>query len=252
MLPYAEPGFFDYLGALDMSQVKIHCIADGKFVFPGEPLMSLEGPLAAVQVVEATLINLTSYPTLICTNAVRMRIAAGRKKKLVEFGLRRAQGPVGATMGAKYAIIGTFDGIISHLYRSIATSNTLLGQQSGGQVPVYGTMAHSFIVSYTDDSDLGALRKFKGVDIVERAQHYRKELGWMHTNYSELLAFLSYASANEQGFVALVDTYNTLESGVKNFLVVALVLDELGVRAGGIRLDSGDLSELSKYTITGY
>ncbi|MDR3737228.1 MAG: hypothetical protein P4L10_17070 [Acidobacteriaceae bacterium] len=112
---------------------------------------------------------------------------------------------------------------------------------------VYGTMAHSFVVSYTNDSDLGALRTFKGVDLLDRALHYRSELGWTRTNYSELLAFICYASANEQGFVALVDTYNTLESGVKNFLIVALVLDELGVRVGGIRLDSGDLSELSKY-----
>jgi nicotinate phosphoribosyltransferase len=110
-LPYAEPGFFTYLAALDMSKVKIHVIPEGKFVFPREPIMSLEGPIGAIQIIESTLINLTSYPTLICTNAVRMRVAAGRKKHMIEFGLRRAQGPIGATMGAKYAVMGTFEGI---------------------------------------------------------------------------------------------------------------------------------------------
>lgn len=80
-------------------------------VFPREPIMSIEGPLGIVQIIESTIINLNSYPSLICTNAVRMRIAAGRNKDMIEFGLRRAQGPVGATMGAKYACMGTFQGI---------------------------------------------------------------------------------------------------------------------------------------------
>lgn len=69
----------------------------------------------------------------------------------------------------------------------------------------------------------------------------------MKTNYSELLAFLSYASCSRDSFLALVDSYDTLNSGVKNFLIVALVLDELGMKAKGIRLDSGDLASLSKY-----
>ena len=112
-MPEAEPGFFEYLAGLDMSKVKIYGIPEGKFIFPREPAMTLEGPLGAVQIVESTLINLASYPTLICTNAVRMRVAAGRKKQMIEFGLRRAQGPIGATMGAKYAVMGTFDGIES-------------------------------------------------------------------------------------------------------------------------------------------
>ena len=109
-MPYAEQGYFDYLAAMDMSKVKIYAIRETSFVFPKEPIMSIEGPLGAVQVIESTIINLNSYPTLICTNAVRMRVAAGRSKKLVEFGLRRAQGPSGATIGAKYAMLGTFDG----------------------------------------------------------------------------------------------------------------------------------------------
>jgi len=166
-MPFAESGFFEYLSGLDMSKVKIYCIPECKFIFPREPAMTLEGPLGAVQIVESTLINLTSYPTLICTNAVRMRVAAGRSKTMVEFGLRRAQGPVGATMGAKYACMGTFDG----------TANTLLGCLSKGDIQVYGTMAHSFIISFTDKSDLGELRKINGVDILERANFYRKELG---------------------------------------------------------------------------
>ena len=110
MMTYAEPGFFEYLEKLDLSKVKIYCIPEGKFIFPREPCMTLEGPLGIVQIVESTLINLNSYPTLVCTNATRMRVAAGRSKSMIEFGLRRAQGPLGATMGAKYAIMGTFDG----------------------------------------------------------------------------------------------------------------------------------------------
>lgn len=166
-MPFAESKFFDYLSSLDMSKVKIFAVPEGKFIFPKEPAMTLVGPLGAVQIIESTIINLTGYPTLVCTNAVRMRVAAGKDRNLVEFGLRRGQGPVGATMGAKYAIMGTFDG----------TANTLLGHLSKGEIPVYGTMAHSYILSFTDDTDLGELRKFKGIDLVDRADHYRKELG---------------------------------------------------------------------------
>jgi nicotinate phosphoribosyltransferase len=121
-----------------------------------------------------------------------------------------------------------------------------LGYLSKGKIPVVGTMAHSYILSFTDASDLGSLRKMKGIDIVDRAMHYRTELGWTNTNLSELFSFLSYASCNEEGFLGLVDTYDTMGSGVKNFLLAALVLDEIGVKAKGIRLDSGDLAELSK------
>eukprot|EP00826_Nyctotherus_ovalis_P024017 TRINITY_DN1851_c0_g2_i10.p1 TRINITY_DN1851_c0_g2~~TRINITY_DN1851_c0_g2_i10.p1 ORF type:complete len:444 (-),score=116.27 TRINITY_DN1851_c0_g2_i10:175-1506(-) len=235
-MPYAEPEFFAYLEAMDMGSVKIHAVREGKFIFPKEPALTLEGPLGAVQIIESTIINLTSYPTLVCTNAVRMRVAAGRKTKMIEFGLRRGQGPVGATMGAKYAIMGTFEG----------TANTLLGFLSKGEIPITGTMAHSYVISFTNESDLGELRKLKGIDLVDRANHYRNELNWTHTNYSELLAFLNYASCNVEGYLALVDSYNTIESGVKNFLITALVLAEVGVKPVGIRLDSGDLSELSK------
>lgn len=107
-------------------------------------------------------------------------------------------------------------------------------------------MAHSFVVSFHNKSELGKLRIFEGVDILARAEHYRKENGWEKTNYAELLSFLNYFSCNPGNFVALVDTYNTLNSGVKNFLICALVMDELKLKAKGIRLDSGDLAELSK------
>lgn len=166
-MPFAEPEFFAYLKNLDMSKIKVYGMPEGRFIFPKEPSMTIEGPLGAAQIIESTLINLNSYPTLICTNAVRIRVAAGRNAKIVEFGLRRGQGPVGATMGAKYAIMGTFDG----------TANTLLGYLSKGEISVYGTMAHSYILSFTDTTDLGGLRKFKGIDLIDRANHYRNELG---------------------------------------------------------------------------
>ena len=74
----------------------------------------------------------------------------------------------------------------------------------------------------------------------------REELGWQHTNLSELYAFVSYGCANPSNFLCLADTYNTIESGCKNFLSVAIPLERLGHKTKGIRLDSGDLAQLSK------
>ena len=125
-------------------------------------------------------------------------------------------------------------------------------------IPISGTMAHSYILSFTNDYTLGEERKINGVDILERALYYRDYLGvrniftvflffkWTDTNLSELLAFLTYIIAYPNNFLALVDTYNTIQSGVKNFLIAALVLEEIGQKAKGIRLDSGDLAQLSK------
>lgn len=87
-----------------------------------------------------------------------------------------------------------------------------------------------------------------GVDLYEKCLEYREKLGWQNTVDGELYAFISFAFAYPTEFSSLVDSYNTLESGVKNFLIVSCVLDDLGYKAKGIRLDSGDLAELSKQT----
>ena len=147
-LPYAEPSFFEYLAALDMSKVKVYGLHETSFVFPREPIMSLEGPLGAVQMIESTLINLNSYPTLICTNAVRMRVAAGRSKSLIEFGLRRAQGPSGATIGAKYAMVGTFNGksALALADRIIEYAVGVLLERSGAHVRDGSTLVHNVVL----------------------------------------------------------------------------------------------------------
>ncbi len=94
--PQWENEFFEYLKGMDTSQVKVYAIKEGSVVFPRIPLIRVEGPLAVCQLLETTLLNLINYACLITTNAARHRLVAGPDKFLLEFGLRRAQGPDGA------------------------------------------------------------------------------------------------------------------------------------------------------------
>ena len=137
---------------------------------------------------------------------------------------------------SKYSYLGGFDG----------TSNDYAGYLYG--IPVVGTHAHSFVMSFESEDEIKDHKYLDGVDILKRALEYRSELGWEQTELSELYAFVSYACSFPNNFIALVDSYSTLNSGVKNFLCVYLALYELGYRSGkyGIRLDSGDLIQLSK------
>lgn len=233
IMPTAEPAFFDYLGALDCSDVKIYAMAEGMVVFPRVPLMRLEGPLAVVQLLETTLLNICNFASLMCTNAVRHRLAVGPEKKLIEFGLRRAQGPDGAMSATRYSYIGGFDG----------TSN-VLGGHLFGMTPM-GTHAHSLVSVYVSLDDLST-RTLDGHDIVGMALQYREEMGYKLASNGELAAFISYAQAFPSAFLALVDTYDTLSSGVPNYICIALALSKLGYTPTGIRLDSGDLAYLSK------
>jgi len=116
---------------------------------------------------------------------------------------------------------------------------------------VKGTHAHAFVSSFLENEELANTKikhktEQKEVDLWELALQCRKELDLMHGNTSELRAFVAYAYSFPSGFLALVDTYDTLKSGVANFLVVALALHKAGYHALGIRLDSGDLAYLSK------
>ena len=156
----------------------------------------------------------------------------------MEFGLRRAQGPDGALSASRYAYIGGFD----------STSNVLAGKLHG--ISVGGTHAHSFVSSFSGLDDL----KNRTLDDPEGKTHdftadvcrVREELDFKDTNEGELAAFISYAQSFPKSFLALVDTYNTLKSGIPNFICVAVELMRLGYKPVGFRIDSGDLAYLSR------
>ena len=139
----------------------------------------------------------------------------------------------------KYSLIGGFD----------STSNVLAGKILG--VPIVGTHAHAFVqahVGLEDAKDVSLNVNGERVFLLPRVLEYRNEIlggDWKSTNDGELAAFINYAGAFPESFLALVDTYDTLHSGVRNFILVALVLNDLGYTPKGIRLDSGDLSYLS-------
>ncbi|XP_026344708.1 nicotinate phosphoribosyltransferase isoform X4 [Ursus arctos] len=134
--PDTEPAFFEHLRGLDCSDVTVRALPEGSLAFPGVPLLQVCGPLLVVQLLETPLLCLVSYASLIATNAARLRLIAGPKKRLLEMGLRRAQGPDGGLTASTYSYLGGFDG----------SSNVLAGQLRG--VPVAGTLAHSFITSF--------------------------------------------------------------------------------------------------------
>jgi nicotinate phosphoribosyltransferase len=102
-----EPDFFEYLANLTAADVTVYAIDEGSVVFPRVPLLRIEGPLIMAQLLETTLLTLVNYASLVATNAARYRIAAGPNVQLLEFGLRRAQGPDGGLSASKYAYLGT-------------------------------------------------------------------------------------------------------------------------------------------------
>lgn len=242
---HVEPDFFEYLSLLNADQVKLYGIPEGTVVFPRVPLIRAEGPLAVLQLFETTLLNLVNYASLVTTNAARFRMAAGPNISLLEFGLRRAQGPDGGLSASKYSYLGGFDG----------TSNVLAGKLFN--IPLKGTHAHAFIMSFSskEDCKVKKLKTSKGdaeVDFMELCYKWRKDLSMVlktmedEASEGEFIAFVSYAAAFPTTFLALVDTYDVIRSGLLNFAAVAMALNDLGYRAIGIRIDSGDLAYLSK------
>jgi nicotinate phosphoribosyltransferase len=233
-----DPRFFEWLGSIDCSRIKLYSFPEGTIIFPREPVIRVEGPIAIAQLLETTLLNLTNFPSLISTNAARHRLAAGFNKTMMEFGLRRAQGPDGALSASHYIYNSGFDG----------TSNMKAGEIFG--IPVMGTHGHSLVQSFKDLNDL-TVRDITGKDgevhdFISMILKIRDDFGFNETNDGELAAFIAYAQAFPDTFLALVDTYDTLKSGVPNFLCVALALITLGYSPIGIRLDSGDLAYLSR------
>lgn len=233
-----EDGFFEWLESVDCSRIKIKSFREGSAVFPREPLIRVEGPVAIAQLLETPLLTLVNYPSLIATKAMRMRLAAGDRVKLMEFGLRRAQGPDGGVSASRYSYVGGFD----------STSNVISGKLFG--IPLSGTHAHSFVSSFSSLEELEnpCVKDSEGVmrSLVEPSLRYRKELGFESSNEGELAAFIAYAAAFPDAFLALADTYDIMKSGIPNFLCVALALKDMGHMPLGVRIDSGDLAYFSK------
>lgn len=196
--PSAKEAFFtEYLASIDCSQVHVFARRDGSVACPSTPLLRIEGPLGVVQLLETTLLNLVGYASLVATNAARCRLAVGPSTMLVEFGLRRAQGPDGGMHASKYSYLGGFDG----------TSNVLAGFHYG--VPVKGTHAHSFVQSFASLDDIptdvsldsaDGTRSVSASDFCRRSCTFRQALlsdeDELHCcEDGELAAFVSYALA---------------------------------------------------------
>lgn len=179
----------------------IYAIPEGSIMFPREPMIKVIAPIMEAQLVETAILNIINHQSLIATKTSRVCFAA-RGDGIMEFGLRRAQGPDAGTLGARAAMIGG----------CVGTSNVLAGQLF--DVPVKGTHAHSWIMSFPD----------------------------------EYTAFKTYADMYPSACILLVDTYDTLKSGVPNAIRVFTEMREAGIPLTfyGIRLDSGDLAYLSK------
>ncbi|MCF2498527.1 MULTISPECIES: nicotinate phosphoribosyltransferase [Dyadobacter] len=139
-----EPGFLDYLKNIEFA-CSIDAIPEGTAVFPNEPLLRIQGSILQCQLLETPLLNLINFQSLVATKAARMRLVA-KDDSLLEFGLRRAQGPDGGVTASRAAYIGGFD----------ATSNVLAGKLY--DIPVKGTHAHSWVMSF--DSELESFETY--------------------------------------------------------------------------------------------
>ena len=192
--------FLHYLSGFHLSG-DIYAIPEGTVVFPKEPLLKVVAPIMEAQLVETAILNIINHQSLIATKTSRIVFAANGDG-IMEFGLRRAQGPDAGLYGARAAMIGG----------CVGTSNVLAGQMF--DVPVMGTHAHSWIMSFPD----------------------------------EYTAFKTYAEMYPDNCTLLVDTYDTLKSGVPNAIRVFQEFKDAGkpLIKYGIRLDSGDLAYLSK------
>ena len=193
-----DKSFLEYLKSFRFHG-DVYAVPEGTFVFPGEPILTVKADVMEAQLVETAILNLINHQTLIATKSAKICYAA-KGDNVMEFGLRRAQGPDAGIYGARAAIIGGCN----------STSNVLTGKMFS--VPVSGTHAHSWVMNFP----------------------------------SELEAFRAYAQTYPDATLLLVDTYDTLKSGVPNAIKVFNELRAAGHEPLGIRLDSGDLAYLTK------
>ncbi|WP_457627085.1 nicotinate phosphoribosyltransferase [Persephonella sp.] len=190
-----EEDFLSYLKNFRFTG-NLYAVEEGEVIFPNEPVVQVEAPIIEAQIIETFVINTLQHPILVATKAMRAYSVA-RGTVLVDFGLRRAHGTDAGMKAARASYIGGFAG----------TSNVLAGKEYG--IPVFGTMAHSFILAHRD----------------------------------EVEAFKDFTSVYPENSVLLVDTYDTIQ-GVYN---AVKAIRELGLKHfKGIRIDSGDILTLSK------
>ena len=176
----------------------VYAMREGDIVFPGEPLLRIHASLLEAQFIESLVLNTINFQTLIATKAARIYISSG-SGKILEFGLRRAQGINGALTASRAAYIGG----------AMATSNVSAGYTFG--IPVSGTMAHSWVMAFGSEKE----------------------------------AFEKYADLYPDNCSLLIDTYDTLGSGIEFAIEVGKSLKKKG-HSFGVRLDSGDLYFLSR------
>ena len=190
--------FLEYLRTFRFTG-DLYAVPEGTVVFPEEPIITVRAPILEAQFVETALLNMVNHQTLIASKSAKVAYAA-RGDTVMEFGLRRAQGPDAGIYGARASVIGGCR----------STSNVIAGKMFG--IPVAGTHAHSWVMNFP----------------------------------SEYEAFRAYARLFPDACLLLVDTYDTLRSGVPNAIRVFDELRAAGHEPKGIRLDSGDLAYLSK------
>jgi nicotinate phosphoribosyltransferase len=189
--------FLDYLRSFKFTG-DVWAVPEGTIAFPNEPLVRVTAPIIEAQVVETFMLNTVNLQTTISTKASRV-IQAAKGKTVIEFGLRREQGIDAGMKVARSSYIAGCKG----------TSNVLAGMVY--DIPVFGTMAHSFIMSYPKELD----------------------------------AFRAFAKTFPDKSTLLIDTYDDV-AGAEKAVVVAKDLEAKGFRLGGVRLDSGDLAEISR------
>lgn len=192
-------GFLSYLKDFRFTG-DIYAFEEGRVMYPNEPVITVVAPLIEAQIIETVLLTLVNHQSLVATKANRI-VRAARGRQVSDMGARRAHNVDAAVYGARAAYIG-----------GVANTATVLAGQMF-QIPVVGTMAHSWVMSFPTEYD----------------------------------AFKRYAEIYPNHSVLLVDTYNTLDSGIPNAIRTAKeVLEPTGYRLKGIRIDSGDLAYLSK------
>ena len=187
--------FLEYLRDFEFA-CDVWAVPEGTPIFPGEPIITVRGPVMQAQFIETMMLLIINHQSLIATKASRIvRAAAGRP--VMEFGTRRAHGAAAAVYGARAAYIGGCAG----------TACTISDRDQG--IPAMGTMAHSWVQMYDDEYE----------------------------------AFKKYAEIYPTNCVLLVDTYNVLKSGVP---AAIKVFKEMKPEKMGIRIDSGDITYLTK------